>query len=261
MSGVGVGAVLGPLGRLALDTSRGVGGVVLLAGQAAASCVQGRVPWREVLRQVHGCAVGSLAITVLAGVCLGAIVGAQGMGYVQRFNAPAVYGWAAYFAACREVGPLLVGLVLSARLGAHHAAELAALRVTDRVDGLAALGVDPVLVLAVPRLLAMPLAFGVLMLWADAVSLLSATGFAWAFGLSPAVCWASILDHALLADLVLGLQKAVAYGAVSGLVSVALGLRAQGGADGVGVAVTRAAVASLLTIAVTHQVLTVVTTG
>jgi phospholipid/cholesterol/gamma-HCH transport system permease protein len=199
-----------------------------------------------------------LPLTVITSVCVGCIVAVQGMGYVSRYTAPEAFGWAAYFSAVREVGPLLMGLTISARLGAFHAAELAAMRVTDRVDALKALGVDTLGVLVAPRVLAMPVASVLLMVWANAVSLTSATLFAWGLGgVTPWTTWASIHSYSLWSDFLLGLMKVAVYGLFSGVTATALGYSARGGADAVGTAVMRAAVFSILVIVVLNHALVV----
>lgn len=249
---------LAAAGRATLGLAETAGLVLRLVWGVAAALLRGRLPLREVLRQLHHSGVQCLPVMALASVCVGAIVAVQGVGYVHRYSAPEVFGWAAYFAACREVGPLLVGLILSARLGAHNAAQLAALSVTDRVEAMQALGVDPLGVWAAPRVVAMPIAAVLLMVWADALALVSATLVAWVLGpVSPWVTLASILNYAVWSDLVLGLEKVAAYGLVAAVTSTALGLAARGGADAVGTAVMRTAVTSLLAVAVMHQALTV----
>jgi phospholipid/cholesterol/gamma-HCH transport system permease protein len=235
-----------------------LGQMVLTLGHTLRALVLLRVPLREVLRQLYVCGVMAVPVTVLASVCVGCIVAVQGMDYVRRYSAPQVFGWAAFLSATREVGPLLMGLLISARLGAWHAAELAALNVTERVDALRALAVDPWRVLVAPRLVAMPLAGVMLMLISNAVSLSAATAFAWALGgVTPWVTWGSIADLSQWSDLVQGLWKAGTYGWVAGLGATSVGMDARGGAEAVGHAVTRAAVSTLVIIVITHHALTV----
>ena len=245
-------------GRAALDVAQSVGLMARILVETLRSLLKGNVPLREVLRQVYVCGATCLPVTLMASLCVGCIVAVQGMDYVRRYSAPLVFGWAAFFSACREVGPLLLGITLSARLGALHAAELSALVVTDRVDAMRALGVDEVGVFVAPRILAMPMAGALLMAWSDATSLASATLFAWiAGGVTPWTTWSSIHDFGLWSDLTLGLWKASAYGLFAGLAATSLGLSARGGADAVGAAVMRSAVTSLLVITALNHALTV----
>ncbi|MEW5852321.1 MAG: ABC transporter permease [Myxococcota bacterium] len=254
--------LLASAGRAALGIVETAGLMALLAWRAMGTLLRVSVPLREILKQVHANGATSLPVIIIASICVGCIVAVQGMDYAQRYSAPEVYGWAAYFAACREVGPLLLGLSLSARLGAQNAAQLAALTVTERVDAMKALGVDTTSVWVTPRLIAMPIAATVLMLWMDGISLVSATVFAWiAGGVTPWTTWASIMRYALLSDLLLGLEKAAVYGLFAALTSTALGLAARGGADAVGTAVMKTAVTSLLVISAVHYALTVWTAG
>ncbi|MBI5495745.1 MAG: ABC transporter permease [Deltaproteobacteria bacterium] len=251
-------SALAAVGRPVLVVTQVTGAMLLGALRAARAALRFRVPLRETVRQVERSGLACLPLTVFASISVGCIVAVQGMGYVRRYSAPEVYGWAAYFSAVREVGPLLMGLALSARLGALHAAELAAMKATDRVDALRALGVDVHAVLVAPRILAMPLAAVLLMAWSDAVSLGSATLFAWAFGdVTPWTTWGSIHKYSLWSDLLLGLAKAAMYGLFSALAATAIGMSADAGADGVGRAVMRAAVVSIVVIVVLNHALTV----
>lgn len=251
-------SVIAAAGRAAIDVAQTTGMMLRVTWGVLVSVVTLRVPLRELFRQVYACGAACLPVTIMASICSGAIVAVQGMDYVRKYSAPAVYGWAAYFSAVREVGPLLLGITLSARLGAFHAAQLGALSVTDRVDAMKALGVNPMAVMVAPRVLAMPFAAVMLMAWSDAVSLSSATVFAWvAGGVTPWTTWASIQNFSLWSDLVLGLQKAGAYGFFAGVTATGMGLGARGGADAVGTQVMRSAVASLLVITAVNHALVV----
>lgn len=234
------------------------GGMALTMAHCVGALLRGRVPAAEVLRQVHVSGVMCVPVTLVSSLAVGAIVAVQGMDYVRRYSAPLVFGWAAYLSATREVGPLLLGLLVAARVGAFHAAELAALVVTDRWDALVALGVDARAVLVAPRVVALPLSAVMLMLVMNAGSLACATGVAWALGgVTPSVTWGSITDLGHLTDLMQGLGKAAVYGLVAALASTSVGAAARGGADAVGRAVMQAAVAGLVVIVVTNHLLTV----
>ena len=76
---------------------------------------------------------------------------------MQRFGAYGLLGWGAGYAVFREVGPILIGLMFSGRVGANNTAELGTMTVTEQIDGLRALAIDPLPYLIVPRVLAMML--------------------------------------------------------------------------------------------------------
>lgn len=254
--------VLATVGRAGLSVMETTGLMLVLMARVVRSVLGGRTAWTEIPRQLHVNGWRCLPVTVASSLCVGAIVAVQGVAYVHRYSAPEVFGWAAFFAACREVGPLVMGLILGARLGANNAAQLATLSVTDRVDAMKALGVDTWAVWATPRLVAMPIAAVLLMIWADGLSLTMATLMAWFLGpVSPWTTWSSIQHYAQWQDLVQGLYRMGAYGLVAAVTSTALGLSATGGADAVGRAVTRSAVINVLAIALMHHAMTLWTTG
>src|SRR5206468_11589467 len=91
--------------------------------------------------------------------------------FVRRFNAAGLVGWGAGYAVFREVGPILIGLMFSGRVGANNTAELGTMTVTEQLDGLRALAIDPIRYLIVPRVVAMMIALFCLTLIGDAVAI------------------------------------------------------------------------------------------
>ena len=150
-----------------------------------------------------------------------------------------------------ELAPVLTGLALAGRVGANIAAELGTMRVTEQIDALETLAYDPHAYLVVPRVLAgtlmFPIVVGLAMVvgvsagWVASISLLDLSSADFLKGLR--LFFTSF-------DVRYGLVKAASFGAAVSLIGCMSGLRAQGGAQGVGQAATRAVVHSAIMILV-----------
>src|SRR5689334_12125757 len=114
--------------------------------------------------------VKSVPIVALTAFFTGGIMVIQSGIFVKRFNAQGLLGWGAGYATFREVGPILIGLMFSGRVGSNNAAELGTMTVTEQIDGLRTLAIDPIRYLIVPRVIAMIVAMFSLLIIGDAVA-------------------------------------------------------------------------------------------
>ncbi len=213
---------------------------------------------RETLRSTTVFGFRSFPLALATAVFVGAILVVQTGFYVKKIGAREILGWAAGYAILREFGPLLVAMVLSGRIGARNAAEVAALTTGEQVDALEAMAIDPFRTLFAPRAVASVIAVVCLTAVGDAAAILSASGFAWlALGVTPGTFYRS-LDLGLAAqDLAHGLWKSLAYGIAIAVISIQEGLAARGGgADAVGRAATRSVVTTALVILLLDFLLT-----
>lgn len=244
------------IGRGAVRVARGAGSFGLVALRILLALP--RLDLRETLRAtvVHG--NRSLPIALAVAVFAGAILVVQTTFYVKKIGAREILGWAAGFAILREFGPLLTAMVLSGRVGARNAAEVAALAVGEQLDALEAMGVDLWRTILAPRAVACAAALLLLTTIADLVAIGSATLFAWGtLQVRPDTFLRSVELSLGGADLAAGLLKAAAYGLAIALVSTREGLRARGGgATSVGRAATRSVVKSSFAILLLDVVLT-----
>jgi phospholipid/cholesterol/gamma-HCH transport system permease protein len=235
-----------------------VGRGTLLAGQAVgrSALVVGRtlralprMNGAELLRSLAHFGWESLGICLWVAVVIGVMVVVQSGLYVNRFGARVALGWASGFAVIWEFGPLLLGLVLAARVGARNAAELASLKAGGQLEGLSGISLDPYPVLLAPRWVAITVSTGLLasvtLLVAVLVEVVSAWG---SLGIPPRVFTVSLAEALGWRDVLGGTTKSVAFGAAVATVSTAVGLRASGGARGVGLAAASAVVLSSFSI-------------
>lgn len=212
---------------------------------------------REFLQQLSFVAVGSLPIVVFC-VSFAAIVTILEASFHMKLviqNDSMVPGFAALL-ILKELGPVVTALLLTSRVGAGFTAEVGLMKVTEQIDALRMLGIDPLRYLVVPRFLAGLIGTGLLALIASAFCLLGAMLVSdWHLGYSPAMFLSSMRVFAGFEDLLLAGVKGAAFGAVIPLVSCFFGFRCEAGAEGVGRATTQSVVVSSVAIIVLDFVL------
>jgi len=234
------------LGAGFLDLATTVGGMGVLLGKVLARTVTFRVDAGELLRNLYRMGVKSMPIVIVTALFTGAIVVIQATPIVERLGAHGLLGWGAGFGILREIGPLLCALMINGRVGANNTAELGTMVVTEQIDALRVLAIDPISFLVAPRFLAMVVTLTLACIFADALALFGAalTGRA-LLGVEPGVFYNGLTSGLLgFGDVFHGLAKSFVFGIVVGLSSCQYGIGVTGGAPGVGRAVNATVVAS-----------------
>lgn len=251
--------MLSALGRVVLELARDVGGVTLVAARAAQRLVPPRIDRVELVRSLHHFGEASLPIVALTAAFTGLIMVLQGALYVRSFGVYDLVGWYTGFATFREVGPVLIGLMFSGRVGAANASELATMHVTEQLDALRVLAIDVYEALILPRVISMTLALTALVILGDLVAVVAGAGGAWLLLDLDAASFARSLTTRLApADFLMGVGKGAGFGLMVALVSTHFGLAARGGSRGVGRAVNAQVVACALAIFAVDYLLTAV---
>jgi phospholipid/cholesterol/gamma-HCH transport system permease protein len=200
----------------------------------------------ELRRNLYKMAVKSLPIVVVTALFTGAIMVIQAATIVKRYGAEALLGWGAGFGTLREVAPLLTSLMISGRVGANNTAELGTMVVTEQVDALRALAIDPVSFLIVPRFVSIVSTLFMMTLFADILALFGAAYSGEALlGVDHVTFYNGVTGGLLnFGDVACGLIKSFVFGLIIALASCHFGLATKGGAPGVGRAVNSTVVAS-----------------
>ena len=232
-----------------LAVARETGGIVLLFARVLRSLVPPSLDGRELLRNLHKMGNRSVPIVALTAFFTGGIMVIQSGIFVRRFAATGLVGWGTGYAVFREVGPILIGLMFSGRVGANNTAELGTMTVTEQLDGLRALAIDPIRYLIVPRVVAMMTMLFCLTVLGDLIAIAGGALFAkLLLGVDYATFYWSFADNLKPVDFAHGLYKAVAFGLAIALTSCHFGVTVRGGAVGVGRAVNAAVVAAAIAI-------------
>jgi phospholipid/cholesterol/gamma-HCH transport system permease protein len=203
---------------------------------------------------------GSLPLVALISTLVGMILALQSVYQLQKMGAESLVADLVAIAVTREMAPLLTAIIVSGRYGAAIAAEIGTMKVSQEVDALTVMGVDPYSFLVAPRLAALLITLPCLVIFADLVGILGGMLVAMVTMGQSAASYATDSIAALeLRDIFTGLIKAVAFAGIIGLVGCRLGMAVSGGADEVGRATTSTVVRSIVLIIVTDLFVTAVT--
>lgn len=237
------------LGRICLKFLAGTGAIGALLGQIL---LQGKNLYRDrylLLDQALEVGYRSLPLVLLVGAFTGAVSAWQGNYQFEGYVPIRFLGVATYKAVVIELGPVLTGLIIAGRVGASIAAELGTMKVTEQIDALESLAINPVRYLAAPRFFANVTMMPILVILADFIAMIGgftvANGF---LGISTATFFNEIPRHFWLYDIGAGLLKSVVFGGITALMGCYIGFHAEGGAEGVGNATIRSFVWSCLLI-------------
>lgn len=231
--------------------------VFLLLGQTLRRMLQ---PWRwnEILHSIVQIGVGSLPIIVVSTAFAGLVVTQEIAWHMDKalHTVTMIPGFTAQF-ILRELGIAIPALLLVAKVGAAITAEIGSMKVTEQIDALKLLGIDPVKYLVLPRFVASIFSSACLTVVASAITLACAIAvavFKYHFGFLE---YLNALRHFIsYRDLICALIKGMVYGAVIPIISCAYAFRCQGGAEGVGTATTNSVVMSTIAIIMLDFILT-----
>ncbi|MBI3021043.1 MAG: ABC transporter permease [Candidatus Omnitrophica bacterium] len=180
---------------------------------------------------------------------IGMVLAFQSAYQMQRLAAENYIASLVALSVVREIGPVMTALIIAGRVGSSIAAELGTMKVTEQIDALMTLAVNPVRFLVIPRFIAMLVALPLLTLWADAIGILG--GFligTLKLGILPSLYWKMTTIPLVFKDLLSGLLKSLIFGMIICVVSCFEGFRTEGGAEGVGRSTTVAVVTSFVLI-------------
>jgi phospholipid/cholesterol/gamma-HCH transport system permease protein len=237
------------IGAQAVTVARETGGITVLFFQVLRSLIPPSIDGRELIRNMYKMGNRSVPIVSLTAFFTGALMVIQFASFVKQFGARSLVGWGTGYAVLREVGPILIALMFSGRVGANNTAELGTMTVTEQLDGLRALSIDPIRHLIVPRVVSMMIMLVALTVLGDVVALGGSTLMSWAvLGIEPSVTWYSMVDSLSPIDFLHGMSKALVFGMAIALTSCYFGITVRGGAVGVGKAVNAAVVSAAVSI-------------
>lgn len=196
-----------------------------------------------IAEQIVFIGVVSLPIVLVTNFFGGAVTAWQAA-FQGRDYLPEIYiGMSVMKAYMIELGPLLTGLVVGGRAGSSITAELGSMRITEQIDALETLAIDPVRYLVLPRVIAGAIALPLLTMMAELIAVVGG-GFCaiLLLNIKPLVYMEGLRFNFMAHELWGGLIKAFVFGIIIGLMGSYHGFKATGGAEGVGKATTRAVV-------------------
>ncbi len=214
---------------------------------------------RLIIEQMLDIGVRSLPLVIFVGVFAGAVASIQTAYQLKGYISFNYLGAATSVAVFIELGPVLTALVAAGRIGASIAAELGTMRVTEQIDAMEALAIDPVRYLALPRILSGFIMIPLLTIVADFVGILGGYGVAYLnLNLPAEIFFGSVKEFFTIMNVMSGLIKAFFFGGITAIVGCYVGFNAQGGAEGVGQATIRAFVISAALILLNDYLLSLI---
>ena len=216
-------------------------------------------PWypSKLMAQFLSIGFFSLAVIGMTALFSGMVIALQSYTGFARFNAESAVANVVVLTITRELAPVLAGLMLAARVGASIAAEIGTMRVTEQIDALRTLNVNPMKYLVAPRVLAGFIMLPILVFIADIIGVLGG----WLVGVtildfSSSSYLRQTIDFVTLNDISSGLIKAAVFGLIVTIMGCYNGYHSGRGAQGVGRATTNAVVSSAILILIFNYILT-----
>ena len=206
--------------------------------------------------QMEHIGVNSLPLVIIISVFTGAVAAWQAAYQLKGIAPLSFLGGATSRAIITELGPVLTGIVIAGRVGASIAAELGTMKVTEQIDALETMAINPVRYLAMPRFLASILMMPVLVIFANTIAVFGAFIVSNYFlNVSFSVFFISVKRFFVFSDLIAGLIKTIFFGGVTALLGCHIGFQTEGGAEGVGQSTIRSFVMSAALILILDYVL------
>jgi len=250
-------APLGALGRAVLGVLGRIGRVALFALAALSHMLRPPFYGREFLIALLNIGWLSLPVVGLTAVFTGGALALQIYAGGARFNAEAVVPQIVAIGMVRELGPVLVGLMIAARVTSSIAAEIATMKVTEQIDALVTLSTHPMKYLVVPRVLAALLCVPALVAVGDVIGI--AGGYAVAtgsLGFNAAAYLTNTMNFLEPLDVISSLAKGCAFGGIAALMGCYFGMASGRGAQGVGAATKGSVEAAAILIRAANVLLT-----
>ncbi|PLX18735.1 MAG: hypothetical protein C0601_03945 [Candidatus Muiribacterium halophilum] len=217
-----------------------------------------RFYWDQLISELYSIGVRSLGVVTLAGLFTGMVFVVQVGFNFMKMGAQSYIGGVVALALFRELSPVLVSIIIAGRVGSAMAAEIGTMRISEQVDALVMLSVNPFSYLTVPKILASIIMVPILVIYADFVAVLGGAFVAVSqVGITLVSFQNSIIQWVERYDLMSGIFKAIVFGFVISLISCFNGIRTSGGAKGVGNASTTSVVLSIISILVLDYFLAV----
>jgi phospholipid/cholesterol/gamma-HCH transport system permease protein len=226
-----------------------LGDFSLFSGRMFAWMVRQRLRRGSLIPVLHSVGVRSVPVVAITGTFIGMVLAVQSYSQFHQLGLDTQLGSIINLSIVRELGPVLAATMLAGRVGSAMSAELATMQVTEQIDALACLGVNPVHYLVVPRFLACVLLIPLLTIMANFMGVMGAALVCTKiYHVEAYHYWRHAQTYVGMWDLTTGLIKPMFFGAAIALISCHRGFNSRAGAEGVGRAATEAFVASFIAI-------------
>ncbi len=237
------------LGMRTFSILQYLGGLFLLFAMTLKYSVKRFTKREHFIDQLNKVGANSILIVFLITLFTGIVLALQSAYAFKQFELENLIPGMVALSMTRELGPVLIALIIAGRVGASMTAEIGTMKVTEQLDALESLATDPVRYLVVPRFLALVIALPVLTIYGDFIGMLGGylVGI-WKLGIGSTMYQNLTFDALVYKDVFTGLIKSLFFAMIIAIVSCYEGMRTQGGAEGVGKSTTLSVVISFILI-------------
>jgi phospholipid/cholesterol/gamma-HCH transport system permease protein len=237
-----------------------IGATLIMLYKTWSCILRGKIDWGETSRQCEMIGIKSFLVVSITALFTGFAMSLQISRELVLFGADTAIGGVVSLALIREIGPITAGVTLAGRVGSAIAAELTTMMITEQIDALKVMRIDPIEFLVVPRYLAAIFMMPVLSVYAMFIGLIAGINIAYfAANLPVATFLDSVKQTILDRDFAVHYLKAFINGTIVASFSCAIGLSTRGGAEDVGIATTRSIVWTMTMIFVFNFIVTSLT--
>lgn len=218
-----------------------------------------RLRWRAILHNVQTAGVEALPITGLLSFLMGVVIAYQGADQLQRFGANIFIADLVGISMLRELSPLLTAIIIAGRSGSAYTAQIGTMKVTEEIDALRTIGVPPLELLVLPKMIALVIVMPLLTVYTDVTGVLGGMLMAqWKLDVGARAFVDRLDDAIVLSTYWTGLAKAPVFAMIVALVGCHRGFMVTGSADSVGTQTTMSVVQSIFLVIVTDAMFSIV---
>ncbi len=245
------------VGQQAFRVATITGEIFIFLIKAISRSIFSTVIIQQIIRQIYFIGVRSLPLVTISGFAIGVVMAMQTIGLLTRFGATTYVAVVVGLSMVKELGPVITALMVAGRAGSGMSAEIGSMKVTNQIDALKVLAVDPVQYLVTTRIVATVVVLPILTAIADVVGigggmLMGVTQG----GIGTRLYIETTFRFIKLEDILSGLSKTIIFGLLIALIATYEGFKTKGGTAGVGLATTSTMVLSSLLIFISDVFLT-----
>jgi phospholipid/cholesterol/gamma-HCH transport system permease protein len=252
------------VGRTAWEGTVSAFGLLAFVGECALALARAladprRIRWRAILYNVQTAGFEALPITGLLSFLMGIVIAYQGATQLERFGANIYVVDLVGLSMARELSPLITAIIVAGRSGSAYAAQIGTMKVTEEIDALRTIGVGPLDLLVLPKLLALVIALPLLTVYTDVMGVLGGMVMARPqLGIGFGTFVERLGNAVNLSSYLIGIGKAPVFAVIIALVGCYQGFQATGSADSVGRRTTVSVVQSIFLVILVDALFSIV---
>lgn len=260
-------SLLGRVGERAAEALDYAFGLLSFAGELVVCLIYSlrhpsRLRWRELVQGIYRAGYQALPITGLLAFLLGVVIAYQGASLLRAYGADIFVVDLVALSMVRELAPMITAIIVAGRTGSAYTAQIGTMSVTEEVEALRTIGIGPMELLVLPKVLALVIALPLLTLFSDVVGILGGVAMAkMQLGIGVPAFTARLADAVSFESYLIGLVKTPVFAAVIALVGCFQGFRVSGGAASVGEHTTASVVQSIFLVIVLDAAFSVLFSG